>query len=169
MKKLSKIFVAAILLFAVTITANAQGNSLDLELNASLMKMDGKLYLFITDTKGTPYANNDITATAKFKDLNGKKQKSKLSAFGETAFVFDKSYDSFSKLVATLRLKKSPQDLIITATFDGKGTEENRFECPMHPSEMAKEQGKCAKCGMGLVAKKVTTYLPPVIIRKGSR
>ena len=66
-------------------------------------------------------------------------------------------------------LESEGEDLIITATFDGKGISENIYECPMHPSEMEKSPGKCAKCGMSLVTKKVTTYHPPVIVRKGSR
>ena len=60
----------------------------DLELKAKLMKMDGKLYLFITDEKDSPYSNKDVTATVKLKDVNGKKQKVTLSPFGESAFDY---------------------------------------------------------------------------------
>ena len=162
---------AVILLIASTITINAQSNTTnaDLSLKAQLMKMDGKLYIFITDEKDVPYSNKDITATAKIKDAEGKKQKASLKPFGETAFEFNKSVPDFKQIVATLHVKSTTQDLIITATFDGKGISENIYECPMHPSEMEKSPGKCAKCGMSLVTKKVTTYHPPVIVRKGSR
>ena len=89
MKSISNL-VLAIIMIVGTMAVNAQNNTAsDLSLKAQLMKMDGKLYLFITDEKDSPYSNKDVTATVKLKDVNGKKQKVTLSPFGESAFVIN--------------------------------------------------------------------------------
>ncbi len=140
----------------------------DLVLKAQLMKMDGKLYLFITDEKGSPYSNKDVTATAKIKDINNKTQNVTLNTFGESAFVFNNEISNFKKINATLRFKNGLNPLLIYAKFKNNGSSENRYECSMHPSELFKDAGTCTKCGMSLAAKQVTTYQPSKIVRKGS-
>ena len=160
--------VLAIIMIAGTMVANAQNNTAsDLSLKAQLMKMDGKLYLFITDEKDVPYSNKDITASAKIKYFEGKNQEATLKAFGETAFEFNESVSDFKQIIAKIRFKDGTQDLVITAKFNGKGVTEAMYECPMHPSEMDKAEGKCTKCGMSLMAKTVTTYVPTKNVRKG--
>ena len=165
LKRLSFIMVMMIMNMAFT---NAQtATKSDLELKAQLMKMDGKLYLFITDEKDSPYSNKDVTATVKLKDVNGKKQKVTLSPFGESAFVINDAVADFKQLDATLKYKSGKNTLLIYATFKNNGNAENRYECPMHPSELEKDAGKCTKCGMALSAKKVTTFQPSEVVRKG--
>lgn len=167
MKSISNL-VLAIIMIVGTMAVNAQNNTAsDLSLKAQLMKMDGNLYLFITDEKDSPYSNKDVTATVKLKDVNGKKQKVTLSPFGESAFVINGAAVDFKQLVATLKFKNGPNTLLIYATFKNDGNAENRYECSMHPSELEKDAGKCSKCGMALSAKKVTTYQPSKIVRKG--
>ncbi|HQP02844.1 MAG TPA: heavy metal-binding domain-containing protein [Bacteroidia bacterium] len=167
MKSISNL-VLAIIMIVGTMAVNAQNNTAsDLSLKAQLMKMDGKLYLFITDEKDSPYSNKDITASVKLKDVNGKKQKVTLSPFGESAFVINDAVADFKQLVATLKFKSGTNTLIIYATFKNDGNAENRYACSMHPSELEKDAGKCTKCGMALSAKNVTTYQPSKVVRKG--
>ncbi|MBK9793977.1 MAG: hypothetical protein IPP60_13020 [Sphingobacteriales bacterium] len=169
MKTISKMLFAVILLIASTITINAQtAIKSDLVLKAQLMRMDGKFYLFITDEKNSPYSNKDVTASAKIKETDGNKQEVLLKTFGESAFVINNEISDFKQIVATLRFKNGTNLLLITATFKNIGSSENKYECAMHPSELEKDAGKCTKCGMALSAKKVTTYQPSKIIRKGS-
>ena len=168
MKSISNL-VLAIIMIVGTMAVNAQNNTAsDLSLKAQLMKMDSKLYLFITDEKDSPYSNKDVTATVKLKDVNGKKQKVTLSPFGESAFVINETTADFKQLVATLKFKSGTNILIIYATFKNDGNAENRYACSMHPSELEKDAGKCTKCGMALSAKKVTTFQPSKVVRKGS-
>lgn len=160
---------AVILLIASTITINAQtAIKSDLALKAQLMKMDGKLYLFITNEKDSPYSNKDVTATGKIIALNGNTQKAILNTFGESAFVFTNEITDFKQINTTLRFKSGANTLLIYAKFKNNGSSENKYECSMHPSELLKDAGKCTKCGMALTAKKVTTYQPSKIVRKGS-
>lgn len=45
----------------------------------------------------------------------------------------------FKQLDATLRYKSGKNTLLIYATFKNNGNAENRYECPMHPSELEKD------------------------------
>ncbi len=134
-----------------------------------LMKMDGKYYLFLTDEQSNPFSNKDITATIKSDALQGTGKKITLSAFGENAFVINGDPGDFKKLKAVFHLKNTVHNEYVYATLSNKHQDESSYMCPMHPGEMFKTEGKCPKCNMGLVAKKVSVYDPTTVVRKGSR
>lgn len=170
MKSIIKLSFITVMMIMNMAFINAQtAIKSDLVLKAQLMKMDGKLYLFITNEKDSPYSNKDVTATGKIISLNGNTQKAILNTFGESAFMFTNEITDFKKINTTLRYKNGSNVLLIYITFKNNGSSENRYECPMHPSELLKDAGKCTKCGMALSAKNVTTYEPSKVVRKGSR
>ena len=145
-----------------------QNTSGDLNnLHVKLMQMDNKFYLFLTDSMSNPYFTSNFTGEGKTTGQDGKKKKITLTYFGETAFVLNLNDANFKSIKVILHYRSSQHEEYIYATFLNNKEEGNSFQCPMHPDEMLNISGKCPKCGLGLIAKKVIIYHPPKIIRKG--
>ncbi|WP_264565534.1 heavy metal-binding domain-containing protein [Flavobacterium sp. N3904] len=53
-----------------------------------------------------------------------------------------------------------------TTTTTKKEVQKTMYTCPMHPKEMSDKKGQCPKCGMDMVATKVTVHNAAV---KGSQ
>ena len=169
MKTLSKkTFLLAMVLLLTSAMSFGQTSTAKLEtVQVKLMKMDGKLYLFLTDEQSNPFSNKNIKSSGKAKGENVTKRKLKLASFGENAFVVNSDPGDFDKLKLTFHLKDDQHNEYVYATISNKHNDETSYVCPMHPDEMTKSEGKCPKCDMGLTAKKVSVYEPSKVVRKG--
>jgi hypothetical protein len=159
----------AILLMAVSSIAFSQSATKLENVQVKLMKMDGKLYLFLTDQQNNPFSNKNITATGKATGAEITKPKLSLSPYGENAFVINSNPGDFDKLKLTFHLKNGESSEYVYATINNKHQDENAYVCSMHSGDISKAEGKCPKCGMGLEAKKVSVYNAANVVRKGSR
>ncbi len=168
MKTLKKIMMAVVLM-ATYAVAFSQTDSKFESVQVKLMKMDDKFYIVLTDPQSNPYSNKDISASGKAVGNNITKPKLSLSPFSDNAFVINGSPGDFDKLKLTFHLKNEMANEYVYATLSNKNHDDSSYLCPMHPGEFSKEEGKCSKCGMGLVSKKITVYTPANVVRKGSR
>lgn len=168
MKTLKKI-LAVILVMTYAISFGQTTDSKFESVQVKLMKMDDKFYIVLTDPQSNPFSNKNVTATGKAIGSKITNPKLSLSAFGDNGFVINGNPGDFDKLKLTFHLKDAKSNEYVYATLSNKNQDESAYVCPMHPGELMKTEGKCPKCGMGLVAKKVSVYTPANVVRKGSR
>ena len=165
MKTLLKTLLILVLALFNVVAFSQSSSPLLTDVQVKLMKMDGKFYIFLTDSKSEPFSNKSITVTGKSDGA----QKISFSSFGVNAFLMNGNPGNFKKITLTFHLKDNKHNEYVYAKLLNTHQNENTYACPMHADEMFQAEGKCPKCGMTLVAKQVTVYDPTSVVRKGSK
>lgn len=151
----SKLLLSIILVYAATAFSQSQD-----KVKASLMKMDNKYYIQLTEND-VPVSNAKYDAVVKLVDANGNKSKVKATAFGKNAFVLNSNVDGFKTL--TLKIHRidneNKKNISINSKFVNTASPETVYVCTMHPDEFNKSNGLCPHCNMALKATTVNVFI----------
>lgn len=160
MRKLKSIAIAALMLVAGTTVATAHeekgphgGQMVEASdgHHAELLLKDGKMTVYLLDSKGKSMSNKGITGSVILQFADKTSATVTLALSGDDSFsVANDKARSFSSCIVTFKVGGAN----ITAKFKAAKAVAKTYTCPMHPEVTSDKPGKCPKCGMDLVEKK---------------
>lgn len=160
MRKLKSIAIAALMLVAGTTVATAHeekgphgGQMVDASdgHHAELLVKEGKMTVYLLDSKGKAMSNKGITGSVILQFADKTSATVALVLSGDDGFsVANDKAGSFTSCIVTFKADGAN----ITAKFKAAKSVAKTYTCPMHHEVTSDKPGKCPKCGMDLVEKK---------------